>query len=70
MFPGWNEVVLNTIISIQILKELFETYGSGNVSTRRLANSSLKSNKNGLYCGNTMSGGSVQIGKYEKLVPH
>src|SRR6218665_2502899 len=69
MFPGINESVLSSIISIPNLKGIIlETYGSGNAPTEDWFIHTLKKAiKNGLYIVNVTqcSGGSVNMGQYE-----
>lgn len=69
MFPGINEKVLSSIISIPNLKGIvLETYGSGNAPTEDwLIQILKKAIKNGLYIINVTqcSGGSVSMGQYE-----
>ena len=69
IFPGINERVIQTILSIQNLKGIvLETYGSGNAPTEKwfvdLLESAIKS---GLHVINVTqcSGGSVNMGQYE-----
>ncbi len=69
MFPGINELVLNSIIAIPDLKGIIlETYGSGNAPTEEwLIQILKKAIKNGLHIINVTqcSGGSVIMGQYE-----
>lgn len=69
MFPGINEAVLTSIISIPSLKGIvIETYGSGNAPTEDWFIQILKKAiKKGLYVVNVTqcSGGSVNMGQYE-----
>ena len=69
MFPGINESVLQSIISIPNLKGIIiETYGSGNAPTEDWFIQILKKAiKSGLYIINVTqcSGGSVSMGQYE-----
>ncbi len=69
MFPGINELVLNSIISIPNLKGIvLETYGSGNAPTEDwLIQILKKAIKSGLHIINVTqcSGGSVSMGQYE-----
>ncbi len=69
MFPGINETVLSSIISIPNLKGIIlETYGSGNAPTEDwLIQLLKKAIKNGLHIVNVTqcSGGSVNMGQYE-----
>ena len=69
MFPGINESVMSSIISIPNLKGVvLETYGSGNAPTDDWFVQLLKEAiKRGLYVINVTqcSGGSVSMGQYE-----
>jgi L-asparaginase len=69
MFPGINELVLSSIISIPNLKGIIlETYGSGNAPTEDwFINTLKKAVKSGLHIINVTqcSGGSVNMGQYE-----
>lgn len=69
LFPGINENVLSSIISIPNLKAIvLETYGSGNASTEKWFIDLLKKAiKNKIHIVNVTqcSGGSVNMGKYE-----
>jgi L-asparaginase len=69
MFPGINETVFSSIISIPNLKGIvIETYGSGNAPTEDwLIAIVKKAIKNGLHIVNVTqcSGGSVTMGQYE-----
>ena len=69
LFPGINEIVLNSILSIPNLKGMvLETYGSGNAPTEKWFIDALKvAIKNGLHIVNVTqcSGGSVAMGQYE-----
>lgn len=69
MFPGINESVLSSIISIPNLKGIIlETYGSGNAPTEEWFIEILKKAiLKGLYIINVTqcSGGSVNMGQYE-----
>lgn len=69
MFPGINESVMSSIISIPNLKGVvLETYGSGNAPTDDWFVQLLKEAiKRGLYVINVTqcSGGSVNMGQYE-----
>ena len=69
MFPGINESVLHSILSIPNLKGIIlETYGSGNAPTEDWFIQILKKAiKSGLYIVNVTqcSGGSVSMGQYE-----
>ena len=69
MFPGINEIVLSSIISIPNLKGIvLETYGSGNAPTDDWFIQIIKKAiKNGLHIVNVTqcSGGSVNMGQYE-----
>ncbi len=69
IFPGINEGVLSSIISIPNLKGIvLETYGSGNAPTEDWLIQILKTAiKKGLYIINVTqcSGGSVNMGQYE-----
>ncbi|CAM3436737.1 asparaginase [Flavobacterium psychrophilum] len=69
VFPGINEKVIRTILSIPNLKGIvLETYGSGNAPTEKWFISLLENAiKNGLHIINVTqcSGGSVNMGQYE-----
>ena len=69
LFPGINEMVLNSILSIPNLKGIvLETYGSGNAPTEKWFIDTLKNAiKNGVHIVNVtqFSGGSVNMGQYE-----
>jgi L-asparaginase len=69
MFPGINEAVLTSIVSIPNLKGIIlETYGSGNAPTEDWFIQILKKAiKSGLHVVNVTqcSGGSVNMGQYE-----
>ena len=69
MFPGINEAVLSSIVSIPNLKGIIlETYGSGNAPTEDWFIQILKKAiKSGLHVVNVTqcSGGSVNMGQYE-----
>lgn len=69
MFPGINESVLDSLISIPNLKGVvLETYGSGNAPTEDwFINVLKKAVKKGLHIVNVTqcSGGSVNMGQYE-----
>jgi L-asparaginase len=69
MFPGMNESVLTSILSIPNLKGIIlETYGSGNAPSEDWFIQVLKKAiKNGLHIINVTqcSGGSVNMGQYE-----
>ncbi|MEO8234276.1 MAG: asparaginase [Flavobacterium sp.] len=69
VFPGINEKVIQTILSISNLKGIvLETYGSGNAPTEKWFINLLENAiKNGLYIINVTqcSGGSVNMGQYE-----
>lgn len=69
IFPGINERVIQTILSIPNLKGIvLETYGSGNAPTEKWFIDLLENAiKNGLHVINVTqcSGGSVNMGQYE-----
>ncbi|CAM3954800.1 asparaginase [Flavobacterium branchiophilum] len=69
MFPGLNESVLNSFLSIPNLKGIIlETYGSGNAPTEPwFVNALAHSIAKGLHIVNVTqcSGGSVSMGQYE-----
>jgi len=69
MFPGINESVLSSILSIPNLKGvILETYGSGNASSEEWFIHTLKKAiKSGIHLINVTqcSGGSVSMGQYE-----
>ena len=69
VFPGINEKVIQTILSIPNLKGIvLETYGSGNAPTEKWFIDLLENAiKNGLHIINVTqcSGGSVNMGQYE-----
>ncbi|SFB01292.1 L-asparaginase [Flavobacterium swingsii] len=69
VFPGINEKVIQTILSIPNLKGIvLETYGSGNAPTEKWFINLLENAiKNGLHIINVTqcSGGSVNMGQYE-----
>lgn len=69
MFPGINELIFNSIISIPNLKGIIlETYGSGNAPSEEwLIQILKKAIKSGLHIINVTqcSGGSVSMGQYE-----
>ncbi|MFM9988588.1 asparaginase [Flavobacterium sp.] len=69
IFPGINERVIQTILSIPNLKGIvLETYGSGNAPTEKWFIDLLENSiKNGLHAINVTqcSGGSVNMGQYE-----
>ncbi len=69
VFPGINENVIRTILSVPNLKGIvLETYGSGNAPTEKWFIDSLeKAITNGLHIINVTqcSGGSVYMGQYE-----
>lgn len=69
IFPGINELVLESILNIPQLKGIvLETYGSGNAPTEEWFVMALKNAiKKGLYIVNVTqcSGGSVNMGQYE-----
>ncbi|TBX70694.1 asparaginase [Flavobacterium silvisoli] len=69
MFPGMNEAVLSSILSIPNLKGIIlETYGSGNAPSEDWFIQVLKKAiKSGLHVVNVTqcSGGSVNMGQYE-----
>lgn len=69
IFPGINEKVIQTILSIPNLKGIvLETYGSGNAPTEKWFIDLLENAiKNGLHIINVTqcSGGSVNMGQYE-----
>ena len=69
VFPGINERVIETILSIPNLKGIvLETYGSGNAPTEKWFIDLLENAiKNGLHIVNVTqcSGGSVNMGQYE-----
>ena len=69
IFPGINERVIQTILSISNLKGIvLETYGSGNAPTEKWFIDLLENAiKNGLHVINVTqcSGGSVNMGQYE-----
>jgi len=69
VFPGINEKVMKTILSVPDLKGMvLETYGSGNASTEKWFVDLLKNAiDNGIHIVNVTqcSGGSVNMGQYE-----
>ena len=69
IFPGINESVLSSILSIPNLKGvILETYGSGNASSEEwFINTLKKAIKSGIHLINVTqcSGGSVSMGQYE-----
>lgn len=72
MFPGINETLLTSLLSIPNLKGIvLETYGSGNAPTEVwFINLLKKAIKNGLYIINVTqcTGGTVSMGHYETSV--
>jgi L-asparaginase len=69
MFPGINETILSSILTIKTLKGIvLETYGSGNAPTEEwFINTLKKAIKSGIHIINVTqcSGGSVSMGQYE-----